>query len=76
MSNDEKVLKQLDSEMKCFNRKLKNLREAIELKDLSQIEIEFSNVSSNFEEVKNELDYVNEELSKNRNIRIPIIICN
>ncbi|MEF9991357.1 MAG: hypothetical protein RR657_01520 [Peptostreptococcaceae bacterium] len=76
MSNDEKVLKQLDSEMKCFNRKLKNLREAIELKDLSQIEIEFSNVSSNFEEVKNELDYVNEELTKNRNIRIPIIICN
>lgn len=68
-------LKQINSESKCFERKLENLKEAIELKDLSQIEIEFSNVISNFEEVKNELEYVNEEVSKTNKIRVSIVGC-
>ncbi|MFL1471465.1 hypothetical protein [Paraclostridium bifermentans] len=68
-------LKQINSEIKCFERKLENLREAVELKDISQIEIEFSNVISNFEEVKNELEYVNEDKSTNMKIGILLISC-
>lgn len=74
MFNSEN-LKQINSEIKCFERKLENLREAVDLKDLPQIEIEFSNVISNFEEVKNELEYINEDLTKNGNIGILLIGC-
>lgn len=68
-------LKQLGSEIKCFERKLDNLRDAIETKDLSQVEIEFSNVISNFEEVKNEFYYVDEELSITQKIIISVASC-
>lgn len=67
--------KQINSEIKCFERKLENLREAVELKDISQIEIEFSNIISNFEEVKNELEYVNENKTTNMKIGILLIGC-
>lgn len=56
------MLKQLKAEMECFKRKISNLEDSIESGDMTQVEIEFTNIVDNFEHVENELNAAQEEL--------------
>lgn len=58
------MLKQLNAEIECFNRKLLNLEDAIKSEDLAQIEIEFASVSENYIHMKNEFLAIKEDLEE------------
>lgn len=57
------MLKQVVAELKCFERKIKNLESAIETEDQAQIEIELSNVKNEFEALEDVVYAANEDLA-------------
>ncbi|MFR3569552.1 MAG: hypothetical protein ACLTUR_16255 [Paraclostridium sordellii] len=56
------MLKQVISELKCFERKINNLEESIYTEDLNQIEIEFSNIKNEFEALQEAIYGASEDL--------------
>lgn len=57
------MLKQVIAELKCFERKIKNLDEAVSTKDSSQVEIELANIKNEFEALQDAIYSANEDLS-------------
>ncbi|CEN21245.1 hypothetical protein [Paraclostridium sordellii] len=57
------MLKQVIVELKCFERKIKNLDEAVVTEDSSQIEIELANVKNEFEALQDAIYGAAEDLA-------------
>ncbi len=58
------MLKQVISELKCFERKINNLEAAIDTEDKDQIDIEFANIKNEFEALQDAIYSANEDLSE------------
>lgn len=54
---------QVIAELKCFERKIKNLDEAVSTEDLSQIEIELANIKNEFETLQDAIYGASEDLA-------------
>ncbi|MDK0695887.1 hypothetical protein P5E93_14885 [Clostridium perfringens] len=57
------MLKQVIAELKCFERKIKNLEEAVSIEDLSQVEIELANIKNEFEALQDVIYGASEDLA-------------
>ena len=57
------MLKQVIAELKCFERKIKNLDEAVSTEDSSQVEIEVANIKNEFEALQDAIYGAAEDLS-------------
>lgn len=57
------MLKQAIAELKCFERKLNNLEQALDADDPQQIEIEFANIKNEFEALQDAIYCANEDLA-------------
>ena len=57
------MLKQVIAELKCFERKIKNLDEAVSTEDSSQVEIELANIKNEFEALQDAIYGAAEDLS-------------
>ena len=61
------MLKQVIAELQCFERKIKNLEEAIDIEDKDQIDIEFANIKNEFEALQDAIYTANEDISEVEN---------
>lgn len=61
------MLKQVIAELQCFERKIKNLEEAIYTEDKDQIDIEFANIKNEFEALQDAIYTANEDISEVEN---------
>lgn len=61
------MLKQVIAELQCFERKIKNLEEAIDIEDKDQIDIEFVNIKNEFEALQDAIYTANEDISEVEN---------
>lgn len=61
------MLKQVIAELQCFERKIKNLEESIDIEDKDQIDIEFANIKNEFEALQDAIYTANEDISEVEN---------
>lgn len=61
------MLKQVIAELQCFDRKIKNLEEAIDTEEKDQIDIEFANIKNEFEALQDAIYTANEDIKEVEN---------